>query len=226
MPLFCVRSDDLWEIILKNIYFFEEYERIRRVRIVYIRKEKGRGEVSRVLLRKASGSDLEGSFRLSIKRRFSSWQLAKFGTLYSSLGANDWDLIRGKMTLSTLPTVITISWSGNGVLSTNISLRFDSSFLSIDTLNARFYASEMSEQIFEILLTKKEKRTGIETKYYFIRKFHRDIYIYQKSRTKRRRKKKNPLLDISWNDIFHSRYRNWKLKLPTKENATYSPVPG
>lgn len=85
----------------------------------------------------------------------------------------------------------------NGVLSTNISLRFDSSFLSIDTLNARFYASEMSEQIFEILLTKKEKRTGIETKYYFIRKFHRDIYIYQKSRTKRRRKKKNPLLDIS-----------------------------
>ena len=86
VPLFC---DDLREIILKNIYFFEECERIRRVRIVYIRKEKGRGEVSRVLLRKASGSDLEGSFRLSIKRRFSSWQLAKFGTLYSSLEAND-----------------------------------------------------------------------------------------------------------------------------------------
>ena len=36
----------------------------------------------------------------------------------------------------------------------------------------------MKEQIFKILLTKKEKRTGIETKYYFIRKFHRDIYIY------------------------------------------------
>ena len=189
MPLFCVRSDDLWEIILKNIYFFEECERIRRVRIVYIRKEKGRGEVSRVLLRKASGSDLESSFRLSIKRRFSSWQLAKFGTLYSSLGANDWDLIRGKMTLSTLPTVITISWSGNGVLSTNISFRFDSSFLSIVKCQVLCIGDERTN--FRNFVNEKR-----ETNYYFIRKFHRDIYIYQKSRTKRRRKKKKILSSI------------------------------
>lgn len=89
----------------------------------------------------------------------------------------------------------------NGVLSTNISLRFDSSFLSIDTLNARFYASEMSEQIFEILLTKKEKRTGIETKYYFIRKFHRDIYIYILKIENEEKKKKGKKKILS--SIFH-----------------------
>ena len=54
----------------------------------------------------------------------------------------------------------------------------------------------MSEQIFKILLTKKEKRTGIETKYYFIRKFHRDIYIYIKNRERREEEKKKILSSI------------------------------
>lgn len=216
---------DLREIILKNIYFFEECERIRRVRIVYIRKEKGRGEVSRVLLRKASGSDLESSFRLSIKRRFSSWQLAKFGTLYSSLGANDWDLIRGKMTLSTLPTVITISWSGNGVLSTNISFRFDSSFLSIVKCQVLCIVDEGTN--FQNFVNEKRETNGYRNEILFYSKVSsRYIYILKIENEEKKKKKKNPLLDISWNDIFHSRYRNWKLKLPTKENATYSPVPG